>query len=498
MYRYAPWQCFRSSASRRTFILGAAFCVLTLGLVNKTNPYIELRRNDRQNGPIDIQQNGPTNVRNTNDKDVRNTLTSNLNLTAISGFDIQENNDLPYGASMHINLPNKEDGLENDVDALRKFINLSHKTDVFPEGKNESKNSIDNVSDQTKSTPSQDNDHNVNDKKAPIVPEFSDDEPLTPERIMEVYTMPPDSSQLGGNHILKEMFYPSTRRDLNDLVTRQRDLNLNQEFRDRRKPDVILGGIFKSGTTTAAHWIQEHPDIIHSDATTGYYTKDWMYAKGPEWHIDTIESLAKTMKERVIFERCSGCFTRHPARERIKAAYPDDDVKIIFVARDPIDRLVSDYLQNIVLKETMNITFRNSYFFQNGSVNPLVTATQRSIYVRHMVLWLQMFPRPNLLFIDGDSFAKTPWIEMEKIEKFIGVKRFFTKEKFTVNPNNPDFFCIQTLKHPYPLCMGSSKGRRHPTIDADLVNSLKDFFRSYNKQLSVLLNQTFLWNNKYI
>ena len=42
------------------------------------------------------------------------------------------------------------------------------------------------------------------------------------------------------------------------------------------------------------------------------------------------------------------------------------------------------------------------------------------------------------------------------------------------------FYCFK--KNGSPVCLGSSKGRKHPDIDATILNKLRDYYKPFNEE----------------
>ncbi|CAH1777452.1 unnamed protein product, partial [Owenia fusiformis] len=258
--------------------------------------------------------------------------------------------------------------------------------------------------------------------------------------------------------------------------------------------DVILAGMFKGGTGTFTNWLTNHPQIYTSNHPSGYYAKDYLYSTL------TLEDLKSGLNDtnKVYFERCTICYTSQVARERILAAYPDGNVKLIIMVRDPIERLISAYVQNILNKGFKhNFTLEETVFFPNGSIRCDKHFITDSIYVLHFAKWIQMFPRENILLLDSGNFVKKPWEEMHKVEKFIGIDSFFTRSRYSPNPEKPQFHCIKFDDRDKVRCSGRSKGRPHPKVSNNTTERLKNLFKAYNEQFVTLSGQQFTWSQNY-
>ena len=101
----------------------------------------------------------------------------------------------------------------------------------------------------------------------------------------------------------------------------------------------------------------------------------------------------------------------------------DPNIKLLLIVRDPVKRLVSDYNQFRTKNLDQNQTYpelEELVFTANGEVNVQYPPVKRSIYHEHMKRWLRHFPIDQIHVVNGDSFIVQPWIELEKIERFVG------------------------------------------------------------------------------
>ena len=176
------------------------------------------------------------------------------------------------------------------------------------------------------------------------------------------------------------------------------------------------------------------------------------------------------------------------------------NTKLILIIRNPVKRAISQFSHYVYTK---NISFDpNNYdnvskFFDdqvlvNGAVS-LHWWISSGAYVIQLKNWLKYFPMKQFLFLNGENFIKNPFEEVKKVEKFLNLRPFITKEHFYYN-SKKGFFCIyKNLEKKIRRCMGSSKGRRHPFVSQSTVNKLYKYFYPYNFELFKMLNQTPFW-----
>ena len=102
--------------------------------------------------------------------------------------------------------------------------------------------------------------------------------------------------------------------------------------------------------------------------------------------------------------------------------------------------------------------------------SPLIV---RSLYVISIKRWLKTFMLKQIHVVDGDNFKANPSDELNKLETFLGLKNYISKNNFVYNEEK-GFYCLNT---PAGInCMPTGKGRKHPTIDPGLLQKLQEFF----------------------
>ncbi len=130
------------------------------------------------------------------------------------------------------------------------------------------------------------------------------------------------------------------------------------------------------------------------------------------------------------------------------------DTLVLVVLRDPYERLVSNFqsyahdhrmdrpyptVEDVCLRpQDSNVdevkkivgSYYHEYFFcmQDSEL------VRESVYSRSMPNWLEHFTLgKDLLVLDGDAFVRTPWEELEKVRRFLGMEhnKLITKVRGT-------------------------------------------------------------------
>ena len=106
--------------------------------------------------------------------------------------------------------------------------------------------------------------------------------------------------------------------------------------REHRLPKVIIIGARKAGTRAVLEIINLHSKvkIAHHEI---HFFEGQAYENGLEWYKT---QLPKTTVDEIGIEKSPKYFVSPQAPKRMKSDLPDD-IKLILIVRNPIDRLIS-------------------------------------------------------------------------------------------------------------------------------------------------------------
>lgn len=140
---------------------------------------------------------------------------------------------------------------------------------------------------------------------------------------------------------------------------------------------------------------------------------------------------------------------------------------------------------------------------ETGDINDRYQAVRRSMYDVHLTRWLRYFALDQFHFLSAENFVADPAEELQKVERFLGLRHKLTADLFYFNRAR-GFYCMcvdQRRRQSNPdrqvvgdgKCLSSSKGRAHPTIDPGVLNKLRQFFRPHNDRLYKMVGIDFGW-----
>lgn len=101
--------------------------------------------------------------------------------------------------------------------------------------------------------------------------------------------------------------------------------------------------------------------------------------------------------------------------QNIKKILPD--VKLIYLLRDPIDRIVSSF--NLFHKRGVDtlMDINDMFNYDNGFLY-----IDRSLYHQHLLNYLKWFDMKNILLVDFNDLISSPETEMKNIANFVGAE----------------------------------------------------------------------------
>ena len=274
-------------------------------------------------------------------------------------------------------------------------------------------------------------------------------------------------------------------RDGNDPLKIARDGHVTRKF-----PQAIIIGVKKGGTRALTDMLKSHPGVKSAIGEVHFFDREENYKKGLEWYMS---KMPLTTQNQIAIEKSPSYFVTPDVPDRMHALSPD--LKLLLIVRNPIDRAVSDFCQlHTPDRQKKNVSFEK-LVLNNKQVDNTLPMISVSTYDVHMSQWLQHFSLKQIHVVDGDALIRNPAEQIIKVEQFLGLSSFFREEMFYFNTTK-GFYCWKKSRHSkeIPYCLGSSKGRPHPTIAPDVLQCLRDYFRPHNKNFYDMVGKDFNWD----
>jgi hypothetical protein len=180
---------------------------------------------------------------------------------------------------------------------------------------------------------------------------------------------------------------------------------------DRHHPDFIVIGAMKCATTTLHEQLALQPGIFMSTPKEpNFFSDDPVYARGLSWYA----SLFAGAEDGALRGESSTHYTKLPTHprtvERLRDALPD--VKLIYVMRHPVERLVSHYVHQLSLGER--------YASVEEAIEARPELVEYGLYSRQLRPYLDTYGPENVLPIFFRRLTTRSQQELERVCRFIG------------------------------------------------------------------------------
>ena len=258
----------------------------------------------------------------------------------------------------------------------------------------------------------------------------------------------------------------------------------------QRLPEAIIVGISKCGTRAILSFLALHPGMSFGlkkgvDEVNFFNVN---YQKGLEWYR---KQMPLSRPGQLTIEKSPRYFSTEGIPELIKKYKAT--IKLLVLVCDPIFRFGSltahDITERMKRNETIE-TVEDRIYHKNGSVRESMDM-KRSCYFQNMARWYNVFPRTQILVVNGDQIRENPYVEMSKIERFLGLKKYFSPSNFYFNVTK-GFYC-PAEDNGEIHCLPSNKGREHPAFSELVKRSLTEYYTTCNKPFFDLVDRRFDW-----
>jgi Sulfotransferase domain len=207
------------------------------------------------------------------------------------------------------------------------------------------------------------------------------------------------------------------------MVARARDRFRGEERRrvgGGALPNLVVIGGLKCGTTSLHHYLNLHPEIAMSrPKELNFFVEDLTWPLGPAWYASHFDAEAPVRGES------SPHYTNRPRFEGVarRLAETAPDARLIYMVRDPVDRMLSHYLHNVgggyddrPLAEALS--------------EPDTAYVDRGRYFFQLEPYLDHFERDRIELVTREELKTDRTATMRRVFAFLGVDERFTSEQF--------------------------------------------------------------------
>jgi Sulfotransferase domain len=202
---------------------------------------------------------------------------------------------------------------------------------------------------------------------------------------------------------------------------RRAQRHLGRHRREGALPNLIIIGGLKCGTTSLHHYLNLHPQVAMSrPKELNFFVEKLNWPLGRDWYADHFDPKAPVRGES------SPHYTNRPGFGGVPERMRDvlgTDIRLIYVVRDPIDRMLSHYLHNVGGGyEERSMT--------DALSDPESSYVTRSRYFFQLEPYLEAFGAERIEIIGREELKSDRPGTMRRAFEFAEVDPGFTSDQF--------------------------------------------------------------------
>jgi hypothetical protein len=187
-------------------------------------------------------------------------------------------------------------------------------------------------------------------------------------------------------------------------------------------PNLIIIGGQKCGTTSLHNYLAAHPQVAMSERKELDFFTSWGRRRGLGWYEAQFPQPAQVRGES------SPAYAAWPhilgVPEAIHETVPQ--AKLIYLVRDPVERIVSEYLHNVG-HGVERRPFAEVVAEPGFAASPYVA---KSRYAMQLERYLELFERSQLLVLTQEELSVDRMNTLRRVFRFLGVDESFVSPRF--------------------------------------------------------------------
>lgn len=184
-------------------------------------------------------------------------------------------------------------------------------------------------------------------------------------------------------------------------------------------PTFLVIGAMKAGTTSLHHYLRAHPDVFMSSVKElDYFVEHANWRRGPAWYARQFDGASGA----TAVGEASTAYTKFPTLAgvagRIAAHLPN--ARLIYVIRDPIERIRSHYMHRVAAgseRAVLDEAVRRTPVYLNCSR-----------YALQLEQYFEHFPRDRVLVVTSEDLRHSRAATMRRVFGFLEVDETFVPD----------------------------------------------------------------------
>jgi hypothetical protein len=218
-------------------------------------------------------------------------------------------------------------------------------------------------------------------------------------------------------------------------------------------PTFLIIGAAKSGTTSLHAYLAEHPEIAMTRE------KEPMCFEPRDWQERIREYDQLFTRDAAVRGESSTAYSAYPwapeIPDRVHSVVPD--AKLVYVVREPIERMLSHYAQNQWDRKRV----RPFEELMDDLEHPMNMPVWCSRYATQYERWAERFGTERMLVLDQRDLAQRREPVLRRVFEFLEVDPAFTSPNWDARHN-------EATDHRVPTRLGERLGPRRPTVERRL------------------------------
>ncbi len=283
---------------------------------------------------------------------------------------------------------------------------------------------------------------------------------------------------------------------------------------------IIIGGVHKAGTTSLYTYLSWHYDICTSSIKETHFFSSEPYAS----KYNEYNEFFKHKKNEKFYAEASPEYL-YGKFETAKKIYTElENVKIIFILRNPVDKIISSFnhkKKKMLIKNEVDFKqyAKENYSFKSleecaSSKSELARELLEGSYIDYLPYWYKAFDKSQIQIIFFDDLVSNSFNVMKKICQFAGIDfEPYKNVEFSVENKSSNYkykhihrIAIKTYSLVEPIMRRNYRLKKiistiyyrmnslekENNLDKATISDLKNLYVDSNKEL-----RKFLINYKY-
>ena len=210
-------------------------------------------------------------------------------------------------------------------------------------------------------------------------------------------------------------------RDRFAAERRKLDRRRKQAERSGALPNLIVIGGLKCGTTSLHHYLNLHPEAgMSRPKELNFFVSELNWELGADWY------RAHFPADKAVRGETSPHYTNRPRFEGVAdrmRGLLGEDVRLIYMVRHPIDRLLSHYLHSVG-------GGYESRDLREAVSDPRSAYVQRGLYAYQLEPYLEAFGEERILVVSREELGRERDATVRKVFGFCGIDPGFSSPEF--------------------------------------------------------------------